>query len=130
MDEGFVRGQEISPYYDPMLGKLIVWAGTRSEACCKMSRALSEIRIAGVSTTIPVCKSIIDHPLFRSGDYCTHTLEEILPEMNHSKNEITTEYKKIAAASIAVDITSNPSQIIIENSSSAWVDAGRFEELE
>ncbi len=130
MDEGFIKGQEISPYYDPMLGKLIVWAGSRAEACSRMSRALSEMKITGVKTTTQVCKSIVDHASFKEGDYCTHTLEQILPEILQGDSEISTDLMESAAAVIGAKIIKQPIQMKSENEHTLWSDKGRIEEME
>ena len=67
---------EVTPYYDPMLGKLICWGRTRDEACDRMSRALSEFFIGGVQTTIHFCQAVINHEAFRKGVYDTHFYQD------------------------------------------------------
>ena len=86
-DEGFIRGQEISPFYDPMLGKLIVYAENRDEAIAKLIRALGELKIVGLITSAKFCIEILNHDKFKSGHYCTHTLEQILPEIIKSQSK-------------------------------------------
>ena len=71
--DGAIRqGIEVTPYYDPMLGKLICWGRDREEALNRMSRSLSEFFIGGVQTTIHFCQAVVDHPQFRAGSYDTH----------------------------------------------------------
>jgi acetyl-CoA carboxylase biotin carboxylase subunit len=71
--DGAVRqGMEITPYYDPLLGKLICWADNREMALNRCERALREFYIAGIATTIQFCRSVIRHPHFRRGEYDTH----------------------------------------------------------
>lgn len=75
--DGYVyEGYTIPIYYDPMISKLIVWAGTREEAINRMSRALQEYKITGVKTSIPFLARIMEAPVFRSGKYNTHFIEE------------------------------------------------------
>ena len=76
VDDGFEEGMNIPIYYDPMISKLIVWAGTREEAINRMSRALQEYKITGVKTSIPFLARIMEAPVFRSGKYNTHFIEE------------------------------------------------------
>jgi acetyl-CoA carboxylase biotin carboxylase subunit len=71
-DRGVEEGGEVSVYYDPMIAKLIVSAGTRGEAIERMKRALQEYEILGVKTNIPVCLFTMNHPQFISGDFDTH----------------------------------------------------------
>ncbi len=68
-DSGIGAGGEISIHYDPMFAKLIAWGMDREDAIGKMKRALDDYRIAGVETTIPFCRFVMDHPNFVSGDF-------------------------------------------------------------
>lgn len=62
---------QVPPNYDSLLGKLIVWGENRTQAIERMKRALDETVIAGVPTTIPYHKLILDNPDFRKGDVDT-----------------------------------------------------------
>jgi acetyl-CoA carboxylase biotin carboxylase subunit len=66
-DGGIAEGFEVSLYYDPLLGKLIVWAPDREAAIERMSRALSELRILGVETSVPFHAKVMREPDFRAG---------------------------------------------------------------
>ncbi|MCA9430545.1 MAG: acetyl-CoA carboxylase biotin carboxylase subunit, partial [Candidatus Omnitrophica bacterium] len=70
----------IPPYYDSLIGKLIVHAENREEAILRMKRALDEFVIEGVKTTIPFCQTIMNYPDFREGNVHTKYLEEMLAE--------------------------------------------------
>jgi len=72
-------GYEVSPYYDSMVGKLIVHQPTRAEAIVCMKRALSELKIDGISTTVPLQLKILDHPAFSAGDVDTTFIERTWP---------------------------------------------------
>jgi acetyl-CoA carboxylase biotin carboxylase subunit len=75
-------GYEISPFYDSMIGKLIVHAPTREKAIAAMKRALDETVIDGIRTTVPFHKRILSDARFVSGDYDTSfiaTMQEALP---------------------------------------------------
>lgn len=67
---------EVSPFYDSLIAKLIVWDSTREEAILRSTRALDEFRIEGIKTTIPFYKKIIKNKNFISGDIHTHFIEE------------------------------------------------------
>src|SRR3546814_2229021 len=58
-DGGFESGDEVSQYYDNLIGKLIVWGSDRPTAIARMIRALEEFRISGVATTIPADPAIL-----------------------------------------------------------------------
>jgi len=70
----------IPPYYDSLVGKLIVHAPTRAEAIARMLRALDFFVIEGVRTTIPLHREVLRDARFRAGDFSTRFLEEFLAE--------------------------------------------------
>ncbi|MFD1066213.1 acetyl-CoA carboxylase biotin carboxylase subunit [Oceanobacillus locisalsi] len=76
VDSGAYSGYRIPPYYDSMIAKLIVYAGTRSEAVERMKRALEEFVVEGIRTTIPFQYQIMSHPVFKEGDFNTNFLTE------------------------------------------------------
>lgn len=75
VDSACYQGYRISPFYDSMVAKLIVWGKDREEALDRMNRALREFAIDGVHTTIPFHLRMIQHPKFRSGDFHIQFLE-------------------------------------------------------
>lgn len=75
IDSHVYAGYTIPPYYDSMIGKLIVSAQTREEAIIKMKRALEETVIEGIKTTIPFHLKLMDDPNFRSGNFTTKYLD-------------------------------------------------------
>jgi acetyl-CoA carboxylase biotin carboxylase subunit len=78
VDSAIYQGYKIPPFYDSMVGKLIVWALTRDEAINRARRALREYRLEGIKTTIPLHMRLIEDDAFRSGEYHTGYLEELL----------------------------------------------------
>ncbi|MGE5383199.1 MAG: acetyl-CoA carboxylase biotin carboxylase subunit [Omnitrophica WOR_2 bacterium] len=77
--DGYVyEGYTIPIYYDPMISKLIVWAGNRKEAINRMSRSLHEYKITGVKTSIRFLARIMEAEAFISGKYNTHFIEDNL----------------------------------------------------
>ncbi len=88
MDEGIRAGQEITPFYDPLLGKLITWGNTREIALKKMERALKELQIIGLESSVPFCLQFIKNKIFQEGKYSTHSLNEIKDQLlSDSLNE-------------------------------------------
>lgn len=87
VDDGFEEGMDIPIYYDPMIAKLITYAATRDEAIDRMTRAIEEYQITGVTTTLEFCKFAINHEAFRSGDFDTHFVNDhFKPEMLDSND--------------------------------------------
>jgi acetyl-CoA carboxylase biotin carboxylase subunit len=80
VDSAIYQGYKIPPFYDSMVGKLIVWALTREEAINRARRALREYRLEGIKTTIPLHIRLLDEKALRSGEYHTGYLEELLKE--------------------------------------------------
>jgi acetyl-CoA carboxylase biotin carboxylase subunit len=78
VDSHVYQGYKISPYYDSMIGKLIVHAATRERALQRMRGALSEIVVEGIETNIPLHRWIFRQEPFVAGEYDTHFLEATL----------------------------------------------------
>jgi acetyl-CoA carboxylase biotin carboxylase subunit len=78
VDSAIYQGYKIPPFYDSMVGKLIVWALTREEAINRARRALREYRLEGIKTTIPLHIRLLEEGALRSGEYHTGYLEELL----------------------------------------------------
>jgi acetyl-CoA carboxylase biotin carboxylase subunit len=76
VDDGVESGSEITPYYDPMLAKVITWGQDRGEAIRKMERALREMVVLGVTTNIPYLLAILGEAQFRAGNTTTQYLDK------------------------------------------------------
>ncbi len=77
-DTGYEAGDEISQFYDNLIGKLIVWGRDRPTAIARARRALGELEIVGVATTIPADIAILEHADFASMSHSTKWVEETL----------------------------------------------------
>ena len=66
-DAGVYEGAEVPIYYDPLLAKLIAWGRDRDQAMERLGRALSELRIEGIRTTVPLFKALLEDEDFRQG---------------------------------------------------------------
>jgi acetyl-CoA carboxylase, biotin carboxylase subunit len=78
VDSGAYAGYTIPPYYDSLIGKLIVHARTRNECLMRLKRALGEFVVDGIETTIPLFSSLISEPDIVNGNYNVHWLENHL----------------------------------------------------
>lgn len=76
VDSGVRQGTTVTPYYDSLLAKLIVWGENRDEAIRRTQRALKEFQVEGIKTILPIHRAILKHPDFQSGRYHTQFLEE------------------------------------------------------
>jgi acetyl-CoA/propionyl-CoA carboxylase, biotin carboxylase, biotin carboxyl carrier protein len=77
-DSGYHSGDEISQYYDNLVGKLVVWGRNREVAIARTIRALDELVVEGVATTIPADLAILKHPDFAAVTHSTKWVEEVL----------------------------------------------------
>ena len=78
VDSGVYAGYTIPPYYDSLIGKLIVHARTRNECLMRLKRALGEFVVDGIETTIPLFSSLVSEPDVVDGNYDIHWLEDHL----------------------------------------------------
>ncbi len=78
LDSAIYTGYAIPPYYDSLIGKLIVHGRSRPEALMRLRRSLDEMVISGIQTTIPLFHDLLNEPEFQNGDYDIHWLERWL----------------------------------------------------
>jgi len=84
VDSGIYQGYSIPPYYDSLIGKLIVHGQNRNECMMRLKRTLSEVVIDGVETTIPLFQRLINEPDIVNGLYDIHWLEKFLENPNET----------------------------------------------
>jgi acetyl-CoA/propionyl-CoA carboxylase biotin carboxyl carrier protein len=77
-DGGFEAGDEVSQYYDNLVGKLVVWGADRNVAIARMLRALGELEVEGIATTKPADIAILSHPDFVAATHSTKWVEDTL----------------------------------------------------
>lgn len=100
IDSGVREGDTISPFYDPMIAKMIVWGKDRTEALARMAQALSQYQIVGLSSNIAFLKRLIESTAFSSAD-----LDTGLIERNHADlfpDVIPASLATLALASISL----------------------------
>ncbi len=78
VDSAIYDGYRIPPYYDSLIGKLIVHGRNRPEALARLQRALGELIVDGVDTTVPLFRELLENPDIQKGDYSIHWLEKWL----------------------------------------------------
>lgn len=79
-------GSQVTPFYDPMIGKLIAWGETRSVACARIKAALENYKIEGIKTNIPMLIQTVSHDQFLSGYTTTQFVNEYyLPQLTKTK---------------------------------------------
>lgn len=104
-DSGIYSGFEVSPLYDPILSKLIVWAEDRDSAIRRMTEALKDYVILGIKTTIPFLISVMEHPEFKKGNTFTTFVEKYFKDWKEPKDD----FEKEAILSSAVVLFKNKS---------------------
>ena len=85
-DSAIYNGYRISPYYDSMAGKLIVHARNRNECLLRLRRALDELVVGGIETTIPLFQKLVRERDIINGDYSIHWLEKYLAGLETPAN--------------------------------------------
>lgn len=83
VDTHVYKGYTIPSNYDSMIAKIITTAQTREEAIAKMKRALEEFYIAGIKTTIPFHRQLMEHPDYLAGNYTTKFMEDFVMDKSY-----------------------------------------------
>ncbi|MFO7547417.1 MAG: acetyl-CoA carboxylase biotin carboxylase subunit [Acidimicrobiia bacterium] len=99
-------GTTVSPYYDNLLAKLVVWAPTREQAIARTLRALGEYHVTGVATTIPAHRAVLSHPDFVAGRHHTRWMEDevVLSPTDPPAGETLPEDEDIARRDLTVEV--------------------------
>lgn len=100
VDSGIYSGCEVSPYYDPILSKVIVWGETRESARRKMVLALRQYVILGIKTPIQFLIDVLEHPEFIKGNLSTNFIKCHLPQWKEQSKKYITE----AAIAVALNM--------------------------
>jgi acetyl/propionyl-CoA carboxylase alpha subunit len=132
VDTGVYPGFEITPYYDPMIAKLIVWGETRAQAILRMRRALEEYRIVGVRTNIPFHQTMMDSHRFMGGQFDTRFVEERFSMDDAVESRAAnSEIAAILATLVAHEQTERNANIVRRNErdTSNWKWVGRWERM-
>ena len=129
VESGLYRGAEITPYYDPMVAKVVASGETRAEAILRMRRALNEYRIGGIKTSIPFHQEIMDSTEFIWGVFDTGFLDRRHLRRQANKNNEQERIAAIAAALIAHEEGRQAVHIgsgVKPSARTMWKQAGRL----
>ncbi len=133
VDTGVYPGFEISPYYDSLISKLVVYGATRAEAILRMRRALEEYKIVGVRTNIPFHQNLMDSMRYMAGNFDTRFVEErfSLDEKAKRKN-FNPKTAAIMATLVAHQQTQRTAHVIQrgKRDTSNWKWVGRWERMQ
>jgi acetyl-CoA carboxylase biotin carboxylase subunit len=126
LDSGVYEGWTVPLEYDPLLSKLIVWGSNRKECIARMQRALSEYQIAGIKTSIPFFRRILDHPDFVAGQIDTGFVDRMLAMGASVQEDYSNEAELAAIVASALEssrqaTTPAPAQSL----NSTWKIEGR-----
>ena len=102
-DGAIYTGYQVPPHYDSLLAKVVVWALTWDDAVSRGSRAMRDLGVCGIKTTIPFYQEILRHPDFRRGSFTTAFLENNPQLMDYSHKRP----KEAVAAALAVAIAAH-----------------------
>jgi 3-methylcrotonyl-CoA carboxylase alpha subunit len=116
LDTGVEQGDEITPHYDPMIAKLIVWDRTREAAIARMLGALAQTRIVGVGHNVNFLSRLVNHAAFREGRVDTGLIERERAELLPASTTLPADVLEVAAlAQVSAERERG-----IEQSSSPW----------
>ncbi len=133
IDTGVYPGFEVSPYYDSLIAKLIVWGETRAEAVLRMRRSLDEYRVVGIHTNIPFHQNLMNSHRFMAGQYDTRFVEERFSIGNSDLNrETPPEIAAIFATLVAHREKQLATNIVQRNErdTSNWKWLSRWERMQ
>jgi acetyl-CoA carboxylase biotin carboxylase subunit len=133
IDTGVFPGFEISPYYDSLISKVIVWGETRAEAILRMRRSLEEYKVVGVRTNIPFHQNLLDSHRFMGGQFDTQFVEKrfSMETVNDDQDPLT-EIAAIIATLVAHQENQRATNIVQRGSrdTSNWKWVGRWERMQ
>ena len=127
-DVGVESGTVVPIDYDPMLGKLIVHGGNRSEALARLQRALSEYEIGGVETSLPLFRRLLELPEFREGKFDVQWLDRLLSDGLFAERDASAEEVLLAAVGTAQAAT-GAVPLEAPREASTWKSQSRQEQL-
>jgi 3-methylcrotonyl-CoA carboxylase alpha subunit len=101
VDMGVAEGDEVSPFYDPMLGKLIAWGDNREEARLRLLAMLSETCIGGVKTNLAFLRRVLAHPAFADAELDTGFIPRHETQLLPPPSELPAEFWQLAGDAFA-----------------------------
>jgi acetyl-CoA carboxylase biotin carboxylase subunit len=126
-DSGIYSGYEVTPYYDPILSKLIVWGEDREAARKRMIDALNNYIILGIKSTTCFLARALEHPEFIAGNTDTHFIERLRSSLLADEDEKYVKEALIAAAIHSFQKTTGKKPEAKREEFSPWLNIGRWE---
>lgn len=123
VDSGVEEGDSISPFYDPMLGKLIAWGEDREQARLRLLSMLDEFAIGGLKTNISFLRRIIGHPAFAAAELDTGFIPRYQEQLLPAPNELSDAFWQAAAQAFA---QSQAHHIRADDPGSPWAVGNGF----
>lgn len=117
VDSGVAQGDSISPFYDPMLGKLIAWGEDREQARLRLLAMLDEFVVGGVKTNLPFLRRIIGHPAFAAVELDTDFIPRHQAQLLPPPTPLSEEFWQAAAAAFS---QSEPARVRQDDAHSPW----------
>jgi acetyl/propionyl-CoA carboxylase alpha subunit len=134
VDSHLYPGQEISLFYDPMIGKIVVHGRDRADAIARMRRALVEMRLVGIRTCAPLLLALLDDERFCRGETDTGFLERYVAEGAWQRladlNELPAELPAVVAAVLYAHRRQGVGRAVVPRRNGVrgdWVARGRAE---
>ena len=127
VDSGILSNLNISPYYDPMLSKLIVYAENREDSINKMIWALSNYVILGITSNISFLKKVIEHHEFKKGNITTHFIDNYFKDWTITKKGLPID--AILALAVHDSMHSKKEEVVRYKEAdphSPWKHVGRW----
>jgi acetyl-CoA carboxylase biotin carboxylase subunit len=130
-DGGYEEGDEVTLFYDSLLGKLIAWGGTREEALARLKRALDELIVVGVPTSLPFHRRLIADAEFIRGEIDTQFAERRADLMKPAPDPDALRLAAVVAALAEDELRQSRKPAVAEDSSAhgTWIRAGRGDSL-
>tara|TARA_Y100001949_G_scaffold172273_2_gene176030 strand:- start:14820 stop:16733 length:1914 start_codon:yes stop_codon:yes gene_type:complete len=125
VDSGVTEGDTVSPFYDPMLGKLIAWGENREEARLRLLAMLDETCVGGVRTNLAFLRRVIGHPAFAAAELDTGFIPRHETELMRAPGELPDAFWQLAAG---LFVQTEPAKIREDDLHSPWAkrDGLRF----
>ena len=123
VDSGVEEGDEISPFYDPMLGKLIAWGEDREQARLRLLGMLDEFAIGGLRTNINFLRRIIGHPAFAAAELDTGFIPRYQEQLLPKPAELGEDFWQAAGQAFAQSQTTAPRT---DDLASPWASGNGF----
>jgi acetyl-CoA carboxylase biotin carboxylase subunit len=125
IDAGVYEGWTVPMEYDPLLTKLVCWAGSREDAIARMIRALAEYDVGGIRTNVGFFRQIFEDEEFRAGRLHTGFIEEFFSRQQAPQPKADLAAVAALAAALHSTTAAAPGETSNGNQASAWLAAGR-----